>query len=94
MVAEAVGALVVALVEALAAVVHVGERIDAAPAAANATMLADLVAASAVIHAGHRVHALPVAARRPGAARRQAHGGRFLGAVVRRQGSVIDCAIC
>jgi hypothetical protein len=84
-IAEAVGTLAVAPVEAAAAVVLVGEQIDAAPAAAHAPVLAHLVAASAVVRAGLRVHALPVAARRPGAAGRQAHGGRFLGAAVRRQ---------
>jgi hypothetical protein len=75
-VTEAVAAFLAALVPARAAVVLVGEQVDAAAAAARAPIvLADLVAAAAVVGAGDRVHALPAAARRAWAARSEAHGG-------------------
>jgi len=75
-VTETVAALLVAAVPACAAVVLVGEQVDAAATAARATIvLADLVAAAAVVGAGDRVHALPAAARRAWAARSEAHGG-------------------
>ena len=82
-VAEAVCALVAALVGAAAAVVPVGQQVHAPPAAAAPPVLARLVAAAAVFTAGAGVHAPPAAARRAGAPRREADGGgRLLGAAV------------
>ena len=96
-VTEAVAALLVAAVPACATVVLVREQIDAAAAAARATIvLPELVAATAVVGAGCRVHALPAAARRARASRSEAHGGRLLGASAVRwcqRRRVVDRAI-
>lgn len=84
---ETIVALLAALVPAPAAVVLVGIQIDAVPAAASPVLvLAHLVAAAAVVRTGHGVDALAAAARCPWAPRREADGGRFLGAVVDWQG--------
>lgn len=92
-IAEAVATLRVALIEAFAAVILVIEQVDAAAATARAAVLADLVAAAAVVVTGDRVHTLATTARRPRAPRREAHSGRFLGAVVRWQRRAVHCAV-
>jgi hypothetical protein len=84
-VAVAVGALGSALDAASAAVLLVGEGVDAIPLAAGLRELAHLVAVAAVLGAVLGVDACAPAARRAGAPGREADGWRLLAAVVERR---------
>lgn len=81
-VAVAVGALGSAPDAAAAAVLAVGEGVDALPLAAGLRVLARLVAVAAVLEAVLGVDAGALAARRAGAPGVEADGRRLLAAVV------------
>ena len=77
-VAKSVVALLIAPVGAAAAVLPVGEQIDAATATTRPAVLARLVAAATVLGAGDGVHALTIAARRTCSPCHEACFGRLL----------------
>lgn len=85
-VAEAEGAVMAAALNATsAAVLPVGEEVDAFAGAAGVPILASLVAVAAVLAAVLGVHTHALAARRAGASGLQAHGRGLLDAVVVRR---------
>ena len=89
-VAVAVGALGSALDTAAAAVLDVGEGVDALALAAGLRVLARLAAVAAVLEAVLGVDACALAARRAGASGREADGWRLLAVVERRRWREVD----
>lgn len=89
-VAVGVGALGSALDTAAAAVLDVGEGVDALALAAGLRVLARLAAVAAVLEAVLGVDACALAARRAGASGREADGWRLLAVVERRRRREVD----